>query len=172
MTMMYAYWAFSLTYLDLVIYLGFESDDQPSRGPAVALTPPLLNSISASSRFKEAEWLLFSLRNNNVTVRLNCSKFISHRRHTHVLPAKKPPKAFGLLFDLWRRWQGSCIMGSLRRDAGQIQVFCSFTFCFSCKNDHINKTVNINYRRNWSPTHHRKQQKPVEATTTFTCVCL
>lgn len=42
-------------------YFCFESRDQPSRGPAVALTPPLLNSISASSRSKEVEWLLFNL---------------------------------------------------------------------------------------------------------------
>lgn len=43
-------------------YLCLASRDQPSRGPAVALTPPLLNSMSdASSRLKEVEWLLFSL---------------------------------------------------------------------------------------------------------------
>lgn len=38
------------------------SRDQPSRGPAVALVPPLLNSVSdMSSRLKVVDWLLLSL---------------------------------------------------------------------------------------------------------------
>lgn len=49
-------------------YLCLESRDQPSRGPAVARTPPLLNSVCASpSRLKELEWLLFSLRERHAT---------------------------------------------------------------------------------------------------------
>lgn len=36
-------------------HLCLGSRDHPSRGPAVARTPPLLNSTSASSRFKEVE---------------------------------------------------------------------------------------------------------------------
>lgn len=38
------------------------SRDQPSRGPAVALVPPLLNSVSdMSSGLKVVDWLLLSL---------------------------------------------------------------------------------------------------------------
>lgn len=50
-----------------ITHLCLGSRDQPSRGPAVALTPPLLNSISAaSSRLKEVEWLLFSLQEHRI----------------------------------------------------------------------------------------------------------
>ena len=42
--------------------LCLDSRDQPSLGPAVARTPPLLNSVSASSRLKDVEWLRFSLQ--------------------------------------------------------------------------------------------------------------
>lgn len=39
------------------------SRDQPSRGPAVALVPPLLNSVSdMSSGLKVVDWLLLSLK--------------------------------------------------------------------------------------------------------------
>lgn len=56
------------------------SRDQPSLGPAVALTPPLLNSISAaSSRLKEVEWLLFNLHRNYVR---NDQRYISSSSNT------------------------------------------------------------------------------------------
>lgn len=119
-----------------VTHLCLGSRDQPRRGPAVALTPPLLNSISAaSSRLKEVEWLLFSLRQRHSGDEPKRSPHVTvaHGRANLTLPAEELPEASGLLLGLGRRRQSSAIVWLPLRDAGQVQVLCAFTLRLSWK---------------------------------------
>ena len=146
----------SSVYSFLDTYFCLDSRDQPSRGPAVALTPPLLNSISAaSSRLKEVEWLLFNLQEKHISSHV-CPLMLKHSEHTAwILPAEEFPEAFRLLFGFrWGR-QRSSIMWFTWRDAGQVQMLCAFTFCLSCKHNHkhINMTRHVSDQlQNYSST--------------------
>lgn len=120
----------------LSTYLSLGSRDHPSRGPAVALTPPLLNSISESSRLKEVEWLLFNLQ-----------EFQCHRVRDqsmirplvlmlkdHVSPAEESLQTSGLFFGFCcRRWSSISNTWFWRSsDDGQVQVIRGFMLRRSC----------------------------------------
>lgn len=117
----------------------WRSRDQPSLGPAVARTPPLLNSPSGrlSSKLNVVDWLLFNL--NNKTLKLNTWK----KEHSeggclqvfYSLP-KELFYSFGFFSAFWssgERVGAVAIVRPLRQPC-QIEMVRTLSFCFSCAN--------------------------------------